>query len=230
MIYVMSDIHGNIKYYNSIMEQINFGPNDTLYILGDVIDRGKSGIALLRKFMLIDNVKILMGNHEKLMLDFMLNNDEKSRFWWHINGGEITENLFFRLDKETRDSIIDYLKSLPYEETIEVNNKKYLLVHAAPSYIYHHHWKEYYSLEDYMVWHRLDSGDYYEIQNKDTVIFGHNPTYQMSLLKGSKKAMIIYHENTICIDCGAGFPGKDENGVQSRLACLRLDDMKEFYS
>ena len=39
MIYVMSDIHGNLRRFNSIMEQINLTDKDTLYVLGDVIDR-----------------------------------------------------------------------------------------------------------------------------------------------------------------------------------------------
>lgn len=230
MIYVMSDIHGNIRAYNNIIEQINFGPDDTLYIIGDIIDRGKSGIALLRKFMLMKNVKVLMGNHELMMLNYMHSSDQRDRFLWHINGGEITENLFFKLDLNTRNDIINYLESLPYEKTIKVNNKNYLLVHAAPGYIYKHHWKYYDSYESYMVWHRLDSGDYYEIKGNNTVIHGHTPTNQWSLLNGHKESIIQYYENTINIDCGIGFPGKDENGVKSRLACLRLDDMKEFYN
>ena len=39
MTYVMSDIHGNMRRFNSVMEQFNLQPEDTLYILGDVIDR-----------------------------------------------------------------------------------------------------------------------------------------------------------------------------------------------
>lgn len=35
----MSDIHGNLRRFDSIMEQINLQPDDTLYILGDVVDR-----------------------------------------------------------------------------------------------------------------------------------------------------------------------------------------------
>ena len=38
MIYVLSDIHGNLKNFNSIMDQINLQETDTLYVLGDVID------------------------------------------------------------------------------------------------------------------------------------------------------------------------------------------------
>ena len=39
MIYVMSDIHGQKRRFDSIMKQINLQPEDTLYFLVDVIDR-----------------------------------------------------------------------------------------------------------------------------------------------------------------------------------------------
>ena len=68
MIYVMSDIHGNSRRFNSIMEQIQLKDTDTLYILGDVIDRYPDGIRILRKLMKMNNVKMLLGNHEYMML------------------------------------------------------------------------------------------------------------------------------------------------------------------
>lgn len=39
MTYVMPDIYGNLRRIDSIMEQINLQPDDTLNILGDVVDR-----------------------------------------------------------------------------------------------------------------------------------------------------------------------------------------------
>lgn len=41
MIYVMSDIHGQKRRFDSVMKQINLQPEDTLYVLGDVIDRNR---------------------------------------------------------------------------------------------------------------------------------------------------------------------------------------------
>ena len=55
MIYVMSDIHGNAIRFNSIMTQIDLQPEDTLYILGDVIDRYPDGIRILRLLMSMPN-------------------------------------------------------------------------------------------------------------------------------------------------------------------------------
>ena len=69
MIYVLSDIHGNAIRYNSIIEQINLQEMDTLYILGDVIDRYPDGIKILREIMKKDNIKMLLGNHEYMMLE-----------------------------------------------------------------------------------------------------------------------------------------------------------------
>ena len=69
MIYVLSDIHGQKQRFESIMKQINLQPEDTLYVLGDVIDRNPDGIKILRKLMAMPNVKMILGNHEYMMLD-----------------------------------------------------------------------------------------------------------------------------------------------------------------
>ena len=37
MIYVMSDIHGNSERFNSVMEQINLQPEDTLNVIITVV-------------------------------------------------------------------------------------------------------------------------------------------------------------------------------------------------
>lgn len=43
MIYVMSDIHGRIDRFESILRQIDLQEQDHLYVLGDVIDRNVGG-------------------------------------------------------------------------------------------------------------------------------------------------------------------------------------------
>ena len=68
MTYVLSDIHGNLFRFTSIMEQIQLQPSDTLYILGDVIDRYPHGIQILQSIMRMSNAKMILGNHEHMML------------------------------------------------------------------------------------------------------------------------------------------------------------------
>ena len=69
MIYVMSDIHGNRRRFDSIMDQIQLQPEDKLYVIGDVIDRHPDGISILLQLMEMPNVTMLLGNHEFMMLN-----------------------------------------------------------------------------------------------------------------------------------------------------------------
>lgn len=44
MTYVISDIHGCYEKYRTMLEAIEFTEDDTLYVLGDVLDRGSTPI------------------------------------------------------------------------------------------------------------------------------------------------------------------------------------------
>ena len=43
MVYIMSDIHGRKDCFDDMLKQIKLTENDTLYILGDVVDRNSDG-------------------------------------------------------------------------------------------------------------------------------------------------------------------------------------------
>ena len=47
--YVISDIHGEVDRFYAMLAKIQFSVDDTLYILGDVIDGGPGGIILLAR-------------------------------------------------------------------------------------------------------------------------------------------------------------------------------------
>ena len=70
MIYVLSDIHGNKENFDSILEKINLPMEDSLYILGDVIDRYPYGIQLLQQIMgsLISDVLLPLINDDVFWL------------------------------------------------------------------------------------------------------------------------------------------------------------------
>lgn len=71
MVYVMSDLHGEYKKYLQILEQIGFTDDDTLYVLGDMVDRGPEPVKLLQDMASSENVYFLKGNHEG-MASFVL--------------------------------------------------------------------------------------------------------------------------------------------------------------
>lgn len=216
MIYVMSDIHGRKDRFDDIMKQINLKDEDTLYILGDIIDRNPYGIALLKYAMETPNIKMLLGNHELMMYETMRYKGNK--FLWYSNGGEITHERWKKYRIATREKMLDYIYGLPLMLDIEVNNKKYRIVHGRSPKPKQEYYMSKEKIRNIAVWDRVMPGD--TGPEEMTVIFGHTPTI---FYQPDEPPRIWYGQNLIGIDCGAAY-------IDGRLACLRLDDMKEFYS
>lgn len=226
MIYVLSDIHGNERRFNSILRQINLQPEDTLYVLGDVIDRHPGGIRILRRIMAMPNARMLLGNHEYMMLRALGHpcdtniDDGRATDHWYRNGGGVTHRHFKFLRKTLRQEIVDYLLALPLCFDLEVNGQSYKLVHAAPEALYVPE-PPYVTPVHFSVWKRLEADT--PLPGEYTMIFGHSTTKHF---QDNRPMELWYGERRIGIDCGSGFP----EGSDGRLACLRLDDGAVFYS
>lgn len=228
-IYVMSDIHGEYEKYIAMLKKINFTDRDTLYVLGDVLDRGNDPVKVLQDMSMRYNVYPIMGNHEIMALDLLerltveitdsnydtqINSDVLSKLLeWQQNGGDATLKQFKELPQEDRSFLLDYLKDFEPYDVVDVNDKTFILSHSgnisADKKLSEH------SLEE-ITFMRAD----YDCQVFDDesiyLISGHTPTLAIT-----GKPEIYYYNNNINIDCGAAFGGK--------LACLRLDDLAEFY-
>jgi serine/threonine protein phosphatase 1 len=228
MIYVMSDIHGNARRFRSIMEQINLQADDTLYVLGDVIDRFPDGIRILRSLMRMGNAHLLLGNHEHMMMTAIDNpKDTRTLELWYRNGGRVTHDYIKHLRKSIRAEIFDYLKALPLNVDITVNDTAYKLVHGAPVEMFETHGWRYSNKTEFAVWYRWRGTE--SVPDGYTMIFGHTPT---EYYQSDYPLKIWFDENRIGIDCGSGYAEapQSEYAFQGRLACLRLNDMQEFYS
>ena len=67
--YIISDIHGEYDLFIELLDKIKLKKEDTLYILGDVLDRGPNPIKTLRKLMEMPNAVCMVGNHELMALE-----------------------------------------------------------------------------------------------------------------------------------------------------------------
>ena len=214
MIYCMSDLHGELDFFQEMLEQIHFSDTDHLYILGDVIDRGTGGVDILEQIMDAPNMTMLLGNHEQMCLSTLGPcNEVGARDLWRYNGGATTyRELLYHRTPQQRNRILHFLSGLPDHLDLTVDGQKFHLVHGCPG-------------EDHetRIWGRVepDSTSPYP----DTVcIVGHTPT--AFLTNKTDEDYAIWHGNgVIDIDCGCGHL----NVMNRRLACLRLDDMAEFY-
>lgn len=211
--YCMSDIHGEHDRYIAMLEHIRFSDADTLYIIGDVIDRYPGGVDILRDIMSRPNVHMILGNHEAMMLDaFSAHVGAEARGLWKQNGGNRTyKEMVYILSLEDRQRILRYVQDLPDHLFLEVNGKQYRLVPGLPAFDRFNR-----------IWGR-PSRDAQPPFPGMTTIVGHTPTAYLNGDDG--EPLRIWHGNGIIdIDCGCG----NKTDLR-RLACLRLDDMAEFY-
>lgn len=217
MIYCMSDIHGEIDRFHEMLKLIEFSKRDILYIIGDVIDRKSGGVDILREIIETSNIVLIRGNHEQMCLDtFRGAAHYNAKGIWKNNGGNVTyRELTYHMGAPDRNRILNFIAATPLSRDIEVNNRKFHLVHGWPS-----------DDEDNQIWGRPMDGLGDTWDDDVTPIIGHTPTILLYPNDGESPFQ-IYHSpfGYIDIDCGCG-----NNTPHRRLACLRLDDMQEFYT
>lgn len=229
MIYVISDLHGYpFEKFLELLNKAGFSDDDTLYVLGDVVDRGKDGVKYLLWLLEQKNAVLILGNHEKMMLDcpavfdrfsmnFLLDPTREQRVAlriWNSNGAKPTIEGLMGIEYEKRKQIYEYVSKAPLYLEITVGGRDFILVHSGLR-----DFQPYKELSDYsqtdLLWNRPELTDRY-FEDK-TVVFGHTPSWYYD---EESSGEIIITDTWIDIDAGAGagFPP----------VLLRLDDMAQF--
>lgn len=233
MTYVMSDIHGHYELYKKMLSLISFSDDDTLFVLGDILDRGPQPFRILKDMSLRPNVFPIMGNHEhvgvyllrKLNTEITAENAETHltatdlellSTWLTKNGGDTTLADFKRLPPEERGYLLEYFDEFTPYEDIEVAGKRFVLVHGGlPNFSEEKPLDAYNTTDMLYEW-----SDYSRRYFSDAyLVTGHIPTQRIAPDHGGEIYMKHGH---IAIDCGAAYGG--------RLGCVRLDDLTLFFA
>jgi len=127
--YAISDIHGCLISFNTLLQALDLSLDDTLITLGDYIDRGPDSKGVIDRILELRHqaahkqgpqIITLCGNHELMMKD--ARNDSSQYTFWAMNGGKECLESFKLSPDDTLDSIPtlywDFFDSLsPYHET-----------------------------------------------------------------------------------------------------------------
>ena len=111
--YAMSDLHGSLSQFRQMLSLIGFSGEDRLYLIGDVFDRKPDAMALLMDVMKRENVTLLLGNHEHMMIDYVedrLGPLQKAS-WLDRSGGHYTLAGFQALSSWERSLVMGYLNT-----------------------------------------------------------------------------------------------------------------------
>ena len=232
MNYVISDIHGCYDQYKDLLEKIHFSDEDTLYVLGDVVDRGPEPLKVLLDMSMRPNVIPIMGNHEYMALSMLKKaflEDNKENFdkyfntdyvasfnYWLSDGGNTTLEQFKKLSEDDREFMLEYLEEFEMYDEVFCNGRRYLLVHADIAVEDKDTDPDLLGLQ-HVLFTRAD----YQKRYSDSyeLVTGHTPTF---LIDPKYEGRIYMENHHIAVDCGCVY-GK-------RLGAYCFETGECFYS
>ena len=175
---VIGDIHGCLSTFKCLLEdRVSLVPEDELFLVGDLIDRGPDSKGVMDYVMELMNagfkITTIRGNHEDMLLESA--RDERFLVTWMYNGAEATIRSFgVDFDLETERNVsgyieeryFDFLNGLEYFIELE----DYFIVHAG----FNFRSTDPFSNTHAMIWSRSMRYDAGKAKGK-RIIHGHTP-------------------------------------------------------
>lgn len=221
--YFISDIHGEYDLFMKLLKKIKFNDNDTLYICGDIIDKGKDSIKLIKFVSNQKNIFSIMGNHEYTFAQYVKSIVETCN---ENNQEDIMEKIAeyfpYSTEKLSQNDIL-YILDLPYY----IETDEFICVHAGleikDDKILPIENQNY----NYMLFDRNFKSSTFESINK-TILFGHTPCFYEKL---DGKFIKTFKDNQTTDDFLSYSKIRLDTGVSytNMLGVLRKEDMEEFY-
>ena len=130
-IYVLSDVHGHRVALDEALCLASPADDDAIYVLGDMVDRGPDPLGVIRLVRSLPNAHVLMGNHERMLVEILTETGEMDSFTWALNGGVATALGLDALDRDELAELVAWVESLPPYDVVETAARRYILVHAG---------------------------------------------------------------------------------------------------
>lgn len=228
MTYAMSDLHGCYDLYIEMLEKIKFSLEDTLFLLGDYVDRGDRGFDIICDVAARPNVVPLIGNHDFYALSvlseisinpeakYSARMESKIDMWWR-NGGYETYQQFWLFNEKKRLYILSAMDKFKNYADVTVNGRRFTMVHGGIANYDPNQPLDYYGIGE-LVYTREDYRKPKFNEPDRYLITGHTPTL---FIDPASRGKIFRNYDHIAIDCGAVF------GLG--LGCICLDTLEEFY-
>ena len=122
-LYCVGDIQGCDDAFERLLSAIGFSPSrDTVYLLGDLVNRGPGSATVLRRCMQLgDSARTVLGNHDLHLLATAHGVRKPSR----------RDTLQGVLQASDRDALLDWVRHQPLARRVEHGGQSLLMVHAG---------------------------------------------------------------------------------------------------
>lgn len=190
--FAISDIHGCLKTFRKlVLEVIILSKEDTLFLLGDYINKGTDSRGVLDFIFELQNsgykLKCLRGNHEQYLIDGLNYSWERIAFL-NRGGRETLQSFGVENINEIPEKYLSFIQSLPF--FFETEN--HLLIHAGLNFDLDDPYKDEFSMLNI----RKMEVDMKKTGNKN-IIHGHVPNSYKDI-----ENALSFHDNHISIDGG----------------------------
>lgn len=138
-VFACADLHGRYDLFAQMRNTLE--PNDTLYVIGDVFDRGPDGWKIYKEIKEDSRIILLCGNHEYMAerglrewLTYGIGFEDWA-LWTQYNGGQVTfDTIFAKFNGKFSElnGLIQELEDLPTGVTyVNKDGLKLFLVHSG---------------------------------------------------------------------------------------------------
>ena len=211
----ISDIHGCAKTFRKLLhDKVAINREDTLYLLGDYINKGPDACGVIDEIFSLKNAGIevhcLRGNHEQYLIDAL--DDSGNEFDFLIRGGmETLESYGITSVFDLPYKHVVFLRSLDFYKELD----DYFLVHAG----FNFDLPDPFSDKNSMLTLKKMTVDKSRIKHK-TILHGHVPTPLNKI-----KQDITGNPDHISIDAGCVYPYNPE---LYHLVAMDIDTRKLY--
>jgi bis(5'-nucleosyl)-tetraphosphatase (symmetrical) len=118
-LYCIGDLQGCSAPFQRLLEKVDFSPSrDTLYLLGDLVNRGPDSLGVLRSLTVLgDAAQCLLGNHDLHLL----------ALWQGVRKPGRHDTVQDVLQAPDREALLDWLR----HRAMAVQRHGWLMVHAG---------------------------------------------------------------------------------------------------
>ncbi len=222
MTYVTANPCGNLEKFRELLSKIRFAENDTLYVIGNMVDFGPDPVGLLEELSYRANIYPIAGERDYLAARLLSGFDKMNAGEttdpdfvnemgdWVRDGGMPTLEGYRALDADGREGVLDYLCETALYEEAEIKGNRYVMVYAGIAGFENGDDPADFLPDDFFS-EPLSKNQ--KLMDNATVIVGGVPTESGKIERGA---------GSIYLDCGAKDGGP--------LAALCLETGEEFYA
>jgi predicted phosphodiesterase len=213
-VFFIGDIHGRYDNLMKVLKEKNIKDEDCLIFLGDLINKGYQNEEVLDFVMKRKNKLVVIGNHDKVFIDYFINKQDGLKEFILSVGG------LWCLDEDKREKMTEYAEWLVensfYFIEFMFKNKHLGCCHASvPKEDWQFMKDDFVRVSNNIIWDFDRYNDCSKnkvskpIINIDAVLFGHVPVPRIKKI-----------DNTLYIDTGS-FKIK---GYYNDISCIEINE------